>query len=189
MEVSEIFSKIANRMIQGLMFHEQMSNYYDFLGMKGYKRCHEYHYLEETCKYRQLCRYYINHYSKLIPYSEVEDPDAIPESWYRYTRQDVDVSTKKNAVRNGLEKWVEWETGTKDLYEKMYKELMDAGEVASALYLSEFIRGVDCELKKVQRYHISKLATGYDLIDIMQEQIRKHDKYKEKTEEVGKLLC
>ena len=48
MTVEEIFSKISQRMIGGLMFHEQMSNYYDFLNLRGYKKCHEYHYLEET---------------------------------------------------------------------------------------------------------------------------------------------
>lgn len=59
MTVEEIFSKISAHMIEGMMFHEQMCNYYDFLGLHGYKRCHEYHYLCETIEHRKLERFYI----------------------------------------------------------------------------------------------------------------------------------
>ena len=40
MTVDEIFSKLSGHMIKGLMIHDQMSDYYDFLSLRGYKRCH-----------------------------------------------------------------------------------------------------------------------------------------------------
>ena len=187
MTIEEIYSKLANRMIQGMMFHEQMANEYRFLGMNGYATCHEYHFMDETCNYRKLCRYFIDHHNKLVPYSDVEDPNTIPESWYRYTRQDVDVNTKKNAVKANLERWVSWEHETKELYETCYKELMEAGEVASALFVAEFIRDVDRELKKAQKYHLGKVSTGYDLVSIMDEQVHKKEKYRDKLQELK--LC
>ena len=60
MTVEEIYADVAAHMIEGLMIHEQLANYYDFLGLGGYKRCHEYHYIEESVKYRGLYRYFIN---------------------------------------------------------------------------------------------------------------------------------
>ena len=48
MTVEEIFGKIVQHQIKGLMIHEQLSNYYDFLGLSGYKRFHECHYYEEN---------------------------------------------------------------------------------------------------------------------------------------------
>lgn len=189
MTVEEIYSKILQHMIKGLMFHEQMSNYYDFLGLKGYKRCHEYHYLEENCAMRTLNRYFINHHNKLIPKLDVSDPEIIPNSWYKYSRQDVDNGTKKNAVKNGLTLWREWETETKELYEKMYKELIDIDEVASAMKIKELICDVNCELKKVERYQLNKKATDYDLIDIIEEQHKKHEKYRHKMKKIGIKIC
>lgn len=70
---------------------------------------------------RTVNRYFINHHNKLIPKLEVSDPEIIPSSWYKYSRQDVDNGTKKNAVKNGLTLWREWETETKELYEKCIK--------------------------------------------------------------------
>ena len=46
--VEAIFSEINARMIAALMLHDQMTDYFDFLGMKGYKRLHEYQYFDES---------------------------------------------------------------------------------------------------------------------------------------------
>ena len=189
MTCEEIFSELAAHMIKGMMIHEQLANYYDFLGLKGYKRCHEYHFLHESCMFRKLNRYYINHYNKLIPEKKVDDPQVIPNTWYRYTRQEVDSGTKKNAVKTGLERWVAWERETKELYQSMYQEVVNNGSIAAALFIECLIKDVDCELKKAERYHLNKLATNYDMIDIIEEQKHKHAKYKEMTEKVGEVLC
>lgn len=189
MTVDEIYGQLASHMIKGMMFHEQLANYYDFLGLKGYKRCHEYHYLEETIAYRCLCRYFINHHNKLVPSYDVEDPQAIPQNWYRYTRSDVDITTRINAVKNGVEHWVNWEKETKKLYERMYKELIDIDEVASAMKIKSFICDVDEELKRAERKYIKLKAVDFDMSVIIPEQERLHEKYREKIKCVGELLC
>lgn len=189
MTVDEIYATLAQHMLQGLMLHEQLANYYDFLGLKGYKRCHEYHFMQENCAYRGLCRYFINHHNKIIPYREVDDPHLIPDSWYRYTREEVDVSTKRNAVKNGLQKWVEWEHSTKELYEKMWKELIEIDEVASACKVKELITNVDCELKKAERYWLDKKAIDFSIDAIIAEQKPMHCKYKKKEQKIGVHIC
>ena len=59
MELKEIYSNIVSHMIKGMMIHAQLADYYDFLGLQGYKRCHEYHYMKESCAYRGVSRYFI----------------------------------------------------------------------------------------------------------------------------------
>lgn len=190
MTVEEIFSEISAHMIKGLMTHTQLADYYDFLGLEGYKRCHEYHALQETCNYRGINRYFINHYDRLIPEKEVEDPQMIPDSWYNHVRQDVDNNTKRNAVKTALDNWVRWEKDTKDLYQRMYQELMEIGEVAGAFKVKELICDVDKELKKAQRYQLNKMMTEYNLSDIVAEQKSKHKKYNDKlVNEIGVHIC
>lgn len=189
MELEKIYSDISTHMIKGLMLHEQLSNYYDFLGLEGYKRCHEYHYMKESISYRSLCRYYVNHHNKLIKEQEFDNPDVIPSSWYQYTRQDVDTNIKRNAVKNGLTMWVDWERDTKKMYEQMYKELIEIDEVASACKIKELIKDVDKELKKAERYQLNKIAIDYDIDDIIAEQSKKHDKYKKKMKKIRVHLC
>ena len=190
MTINEIYSKINEHMINGLMLHDQLANYYDFLGLGGYKRCHEYHYFAENMSYRALNRYFINHHNMLIPEAKFDNDNIIPASWYEHKREDVDSSTKKNGVRSGLTKWVEWERDTKKLYEQMYQEAMEIGEVASACKIKCLIKDVDKELKNAERYWLNKEAIGYDMSVIIGEQKSKHDKYKHKMEKCLKIhLC
>lgn len=185
MTVEEIFSGLSVHMVRGIMLHEQLASYYDFLGLRGYKRCHEYHYLCESVNYRKLCRYYINHFNKLIPEKDIESVNVIPMSWYRYKRDEVDITTRRNAVKTGVETWVAWETQTKDAYEKAYKDLFDLGEVAAALKIACFLEEVDRELKCAQRKHLHLLSIDFDPVSIEEEQECLHDKYESK---IGKSV-
>lgn len=188
MKIEEIYSELSSHMIKGIMFHEQMADYYDFLNLHGYKRCHEYHMFDEMCGMRKLHRYFINHYNMLIPENKVGDPDAIPKTWYQHMRNDVDISTKRNAVRTGIEKWVKWETETKDLYQRMYKELMDLGEVAAANKLACWVVDVDKELKYATRKYIMLMSVDFSLDYICMEQDDLHSKYKQKINDIGDCL-
>jgi hypothetical protein len=182
MTVEEIYQKIANHMIEGMMTHEQLANYFDFLGLAGYKRCHEYHYLDESLAYRSLCRYYINHDNKLIMYTKREKVALIPESWFNHVRQDVDTSTKRNAVKSAFDLWQKWEVETKELYEQMYNCLIGLEEVADACKIKQLLKDVDEELKVVEREILNLKSVDYDMIYILECQDCMHERYKEKME-------
>ena len=180
MTVEEIFSQICQHMIQGLMVHTQMADYYYFLGLKGYGKCHEYHYFSESENYRKLSRYYMKRFNKFITESHVPNPQIIPETWYKYTRQQVDASTRKTAIQSGFEKWVDWETDTKSLYENMYEQLIELNEVAAASELRCFIVDVDEELAKACQKYLELKMIDFDISNIYEEQEELYKKYKAK---------
>ena len=155
MDVSEIFARLKAHILEGMVFHDDMVRYYGFLNCDKWKNEHEWHYAEETEGYRQLCDYYMTHYNMLIPVEPMNRPDVIPDSWYRYMRQDVDAGTKRNGKEVGIRKWVEWERETKKFYQDMWKELIDIGEVAAAQFISRYISAVDEELKCAEREHMN----------------------------------
>ena len=187
MTVEEIFSQLAAHMIEGLMIHSQMSDYFGFLGLKGYQECHKYHYFAENANYRAISKYYLHHYNKLIPEMPFNNPSVIPESWYKYSRQDVNSTTRKNAIQVGFEKWINWEKDTKQLYEHMYQELIAGGEVAAAEELAKYICDVDKELAKACQKKLELEAIDYDATLIMDKQEEKYKKYKKKLKEID--LC
>lgn len=170
MTIDEIFSKIAAHQVEGMMFHDQMANYYRFLGLHGFAKEQERHFREETKAYQKLCRYYVRHYNRLLPESEVKDPQAIPTSWYNYKRQDVDASTKRNAVGEGFEQWVKWETTTKTLYEQSVRDLYDTGTIAGAIVVEKLVADVDKELRGAEEKKLALEAMNYDLVGIVEMQ-------------------
>lgn len=170
MDISEVFARLKARMLEGMVFHDEMCRYFDFLGLCGYRELHRDHYNEETEGYVRLCEYYMHHFNKLIPHTTMERPDVIPESWHMYSMKDVDAGTKRNAVRSAFQKWVEWESATKDLYEDMCGELLNNGEIAAEKFISHYAKDVDDELAEATDTHIKLETIGYDLQFIMSEQ-------------------
>lgn len=187
MTIEEIFSQLSAHMIEGLMVHSQMADYYGFLGLEGYQKCHKYHYFEENCNYKKLGNYYLKHYNKIIPDMPFKNPDIIPDSWFNYKRQDVNAVTRKNAIQIGMEKWVDWEKQTKNLYESLYQELINLNEIAAANELRFYIEDVDYELAFAEQLLLKLTAMDYDIVYIMDVQ---DDLLKEHEKKLGEInLC
>lgn len=178
--VAEVFAKIKAHMLEGMVMHDEMARYYSFLNLKGYEKCHEYHYAEETKNYRNLCRYYMEHHNTFIPHLPMNQPDVIPEGWRNAKRKDVDKGTKQAGVKAGMSKWVEWEKKTKELFSDMYFSLVEIGEAAAAEEIARYVRDVDDELKCAESKHLTLESIGYDLSTIVSEQDMLYEKYRSK---------
>lgn len=171
MTVEEIFTELSAHMIQGLMFHDQMNSYYLFLGLNKYACDHEWHYREESESYLRLKQHYFRYHNKLIKDKEIDaDLEVIPRSWYNYERKDVDISTKRNAVKEGYEKWIKWEISTKELYQKAYKDLVFLGEVVDAQMVNELLSKVTEELACAQEEYLNKNMLDFNISTIVADQ-------------------
>lgn len=182
--VESIFSEINARMIAALMLHDQMADYFDFLGMKGYKRLHEYQYFSESMERKKLNQYYINHHNKLIPDIYSGQVAVIPENWITANRISVGKSTKQKGIEEGFHQYHEWESETKSLYEHYASKLREMGAVADAIMVEKLVEDVAQELKKLERIVVDLISSGYDMVYITESQQGLHDKYKEKLSEI-----
>lgn len=180
MTIEEIFNKIGSHMIEGLMYHDEMAKMYDFIALYGYAQEQNYHYVEESEGYRQLSHYYTSHYYKLMVKENIDDPKIIPDSWYKYSTMSIDTGTKRQLVKELMNKWVDWEKSTKKLYQEMCQELHTIGEIAAAQYLEKYIEDVTKELSHAEQKLIQLETIGYDIIIIATEQEDLYKKYTKK---------
>lgn len=65
-ELQTLYSELINRMKQGVEMHEQLADYYAFLNLPGYQKCHEYHMLCELLTYRKAKDMYMKEYNQLV---------------------------------------------------------------------------------------------------------------------------
>lgn len=152
MTAEEVFSKVASHIIEGVMVHDDLAQYYDFLAIPQYREMHEHHAKEEFCNYHKICRHYMSTHNRLLPNIRASQRDIIPEGWMRYSRDDVDVATKKQGVKNGLTLWWGWEEETKDFLKEMMAELTDIEDrcVVRSL-LDDVIKEAKCAHEKCLR--------------------------------------
>lgn len=174
------YEKVITRILDGVMFHEQMMLYYNFLSLNGYSTCHKYHYLHELNSYNSVLEYYINKYNKLISTIKPNtDTDIIPQNWYKFTKSDVDVSNIRSGVKTGLAKWLEWETGTLKVLKEVYIDVCGQ-DITFGVLLQALICDVECEIKTINENIARDKATDYDVILMMSEQRELIKKYNKK---------
>ena len=180
MDIQKLFNQIINHMLEGMMVHEQLANYFNFLALEGYKCCHNYHYIEESSSYRRIQQYYIDHYNRILPEPQPSIIKVIPPNWYDITRQDISVNAKKEGIQKGILAWRNWEYETKKLYEQTYNQLINLGEIAGADKIRKLIIDVDNELAEVEQIQLEVLSINFDLTVIIPEQKALQKEYSKK---------
>ena len=184
MTVEEIFKKIATHMVEGLMFHDHMGDYYMFLGLNGYSRCHEYHFFEENAAYHSIKHFYMKKYRKFLTEDKPTEPQVIPATWRQYAIEQVDINTKRNGIKTGIESWVKWETDTQKLYEELYRQLITINEIEASMYVKKLIVDVSNELEYAHYKHIYLKSIDYDLVAIMEAQEKTEKECNKKIEKL-----
>lgn len=182
-ELEQIYSEIDERMCMALAFHEQLADYFCFLGLQGFKRMAEYQYMKECAEKRKVHKRYIDYHHKVIPVKDYKKPVMIPKEWGRYTTHDIDDSVVPKYVRIALEEWYNWEMETKECFSELCEKLMSIGQHTDYEFLKEMILDVEKECKKITRMIEQLNGTGYDTTTIHGMQDKYHEKYKRKYDD------
>ena len=177
MTIEEIFSHIFAHKSKGLMVHDQLAAAFLFLNLPGYSKCHEYHYFEESGTRNRLREYYLRHHNKLILEEKFEPPTILPTNWYQHMREEVDINTKRAAIKDLMQKWVNWEQETLQLLSSHYKNLCDLEEYEAAFEIKYHLEDVGEELARAREKQNDLEMLGYNLEIILPEQEKIYKKY------------
>lgn len=180
----ELYAILNSHMLEGVMFHNDMSDYFNFLGLHGFKRIHEYQFYEENLNRRIMCRKVLDIHNTLIPNEKVEIKEYIPKDWYKYTRMDIDDTIIPKFVREGWKKYKEWEEETKELYCNVARAFYDKNMLIDFNIVMNLLEDVQEELKKIYRMCGKLNDTAYDPVYIMEMQEELHECYKNKLKEL-----
>ena len=172
----EVYEKINTNMLTAIMFHEQVTDLFDFLSLHGFKRMHEYQYLSESVERRRLKRYVLNHHGKLLQDNVTEPVQII--------RKDVTSQVRTQYIEKVFEDYCSWEKSSKKLYEECAKTLLNMGYVADFHRIMTIVEDVDCELKMLERLYIDLKSVGYNEVYVATLQPELHEKYRKKTAEL-----
>lgn len=178
----EVYSAICSRQVVALMFHDEMADFFDFLGLYGFKQMHECQYCKESDERRHLKNYYMKHHHRILMQEDVEPEEVIPSDWNKYTRMDVTVPVRKQAVQRAMEQYRAWEAETKALYERCAYYLFSWHMIADFNMVNELVEDVSCELKRIEKLCIQLKSMDYDAgyVQSIQEQYyHKYSKHKE----------
>lgn len=146
MTISEFWRKISAHQIEGVMFHFQMIDLFEFLGLRKLSEEQENHFYEETLALRNTHKYVLDTHNILLLNDKLGTPNLIPSSWSSHTRMDVDKATRRSSVMSAFDKWRQWESDTLQFYTEMRDE---SDSVLDIEKLNKMIEDVGCELQEI----------------------------------------
>lgn len=169
----EIFSEIESHQLLALMFHNDMIDYFEFLGMKGFQRLHEYQYYDESIGRRNLHKECMEVYNELIIPQNINFEnkiDVIPKNWYNVNcrlnvKSNFDKYTKK-----AFEDYLNWEKRTRDLYENVCCEFLRRNDLTSYDIIKKYLDDVVNELKEIYNIIQTLNIVNYDITYIREMQ-------------------
>lgn len=179
----DVYCAISEHMAKAISFHEQLADYFCFLGLHGYKKMLEYQYMDECEAKRHLHKRYIDQHHKIIIPKEVHAPMLIPKDWSKYKTTDIDDSLIPKFVKSALDEYKKWEEQTKEFLKEQCAILMETNMIPDYEYVKEMIVDVEHELKKIRRMTDSLNGTGYDVTMIHGSQDKYYDEYKKKFDD------
>lgn len=178
--LEDVYLKVDERMCKALNFHEQLADYFCFLGLQGFKRMCEYQYMKECAEKRKVHKRYIDMHHKILPTVGCTGMNIIPKEWERHTTHDIDDSVIPKYTKTALKTYYDWEVETKEIYKELCNKLLQMGEHSDYEFLKELVLDVEKEIKKIMRLYENLNGTGYDVNAIQSMQDKYHEKYKKK---------
>ena len=172
MTLKEIYSALANRMVGAIMIHSQLVQIFAFVDLLPDMRKQESQLQEETHGYSELNKYYIQHHHNILTADNPPQIDILNLSLLKKSSEELTPEDKTYLIKYGMKEWIEWERKSKVIYEDSYRELLDISEVASADFVSRYVRDVDLELKESEKIFRVREGIDWDLSAIYDKQAR-----------------
>lgn len=175
MTCEEIYGMVDSRMVEALMFHSDMMIYFDFLGLDGYSKKHEYQYFKESKGRKCFQRFIMDTTNKIVCEHNIKNPHAIPEEWYKHTRMDVGSNVLSKSVKEGFEKYKKWEEETLTMFEMIAAEFLSRGRMIVYDKILEYCVEVSKELSYIYKDYENLVTTEFDWNYIMDRQKKEKD--------------
>ena len=115
MTCKDAMLNIIKRQTEGLMYHDEMTDYYAFLNLGMLKKLHKKQTEEELEALRKAKCTYISAFG-MIPFYTAEDPKAIPPDWKNKTNSEVDETSLQFLAQASLSDYLKWEEDTCEIY-------------------------------------------------------------------------
>lgn len=148
-------------MLDGVMFHGEQTDVFEFLNYKGFAKIHRDRTYEEYKAFREMRDFLISSTNTVekIPYSDRKN--TIPDIFYSATKMQVKPQERKRYTKDSFDKYVAWENYALEKYKSIYSDLISAGDIATANKVGQLISDTSEELSDLNRLYIELENTEY----------------------------
>lgn len=151
---------IGQKLLEGVMFHSDMADSFQFLGLEGFAQWQSQQMENELKELNCLKNYAITHYHMLLDLREAkQEKQIIPTKWYTQSALNVEAVDIVNNLKELLTCYISWE---QEVIETIQNQLGNKDDEI----VKEMLQSAECELEKVITLRQRMQITNYNLVYI-----------------------
>lgn len=154
-------TELLSTMLDGVMFHGEQADIFEFLNYKGFAEMHRHQTFEEYKCFRKMRDFLISATNSVEKISYSDRKNTIPEVFYSATKLQVTPQERKKYTKESFDKYVEWENTAMARYKKIYAQLVTANEFAIAEKVAKVIKHTSEEIMSLHTLYIELENTEY----------------------------
>lgn len=143
----DVFKDVIRNMVEGTMFHNQMIQYFEYLGLSGFAELQKIRFEDENNEMVKLQRYIVEVYGVVVGDINPDSRNYIPQEWSENLRESLENGQVWEYVKFGVETWKDWESKSRDLYGKRYFELSDLRDAGGSEQIMEVVKETEREMR------------------------------------------
>lgn len=160
----DVFKDVIRNMVEGTMFHNQMIQYFEYLGLTGFAELQKIRFFDENDELVKLQKYVVDVYGVVINDVNPDSRTYISQEWCENKRENISASESENYVRFGIETWKDWENKSKDFYGKCYFELNDLRDASGSERIMLLIKETEMEMKFAYNLMVKLQNSNYNAV-------------------------
>ena len=173
----ERLGKVASQALDGVMFHTDMTDLFDFLALKGFYKWQK-HQLEDELHNLNFIKHYTfkKHHMFLKVEASDDVPRVIPSAWWDHSALEATSADIATTVKSALETYWNYEHKVAE----EIKALAEGAEGTDKDLICEYHKEVCEEIMQIEQMKMKLQSTNYNSLHIQMISDELCEKYKDK---------
>ena len=162
MAAVDILGSVADRLVGGMMFHSDHADLCSWLGVGWLAALHEDGYKHDSACLRRVHRMSVRFCGLMAQDGRQQRTHSL-DAYHSTARWDVMCDVRRQALRDAMHDWVDWESGTVQVLAGAYRRLYDCGETTLAEGIKAVAEDTEKELSHARDLLCEMEAVGWDM--------------------------
>lgn len=174
--VKKIMQEVYDRQNEGIDFHGQMADHFEYLKLPGFAHWQKEMRREEMENNGRTQKRFISRRRMLLdPPNRRYQFDAMPQVWYGHSNMELNPDEIPAHVKKGLHNCLKWEEESYQIYKEKAKELLECEAYEEHMEVKELMSNVLGEIETLKDLIMELESVRYDIKHIkkIQERFRK----------------
>ena len=159
----ERLGKVASQALDGVMFHTDLTDLFDFLSLKGFYKWQKHQLDEELCNLNYIKHYAFKKHHMFLTVELSDDvPEVIPAAWMNHSALEATSADIATTLKASLTTYWEYEQKVA----KEYKALAEEAEGTDKDMICELHKEVCEEITKIEQMIMKLQSTNYNSLHI-----------------------